>query len=430
MTWPRRLAPLLVSQAFLWLTFLLFVFGPWQWPLRHPWELYAFVGGAHVALLLGYLSVAHRAPSGLAQPVDANRLIRLSLLINVLVLPVTCYARTGHWIPDILGGIVDPGRAYMEAHQYAENASNAASYLRIIAAPALVMLFPLGVYFWSRLRWSTRILTIGVMVGVVLMSLATGQRRDIADLLVTLPFVLMAAHCAKLTTLSRRTILTGATLLTAFLVVFTAYFTYSHVSRIGKEAAADGINPVTMQAPDLDNPILQALPSEAQPGAIGLLNYLTTGYYGLALAMDRPFEPMYGFGHSMFLTRNIERLANDESFESRSLPVQISNKDGFKYPVHWCTAYPYFANDLGFVGTVLMLFFVGRGLALSWIDMLGGRNAFAVVMFSLLMTLVMYLPATNRMLQDGEGVFAFYGWLALWGLSRLVPRPRPVLATA
>ncbi|HWA82728.1 MAG TPA: hypothetical protein VG820_04810, partial [Fimbriimonadaceae bacterium] len=131
-----------------------------------------------------------------------------------------------------------------------------------------------------------------------------------------------------------------------------------------------------------------------------------------------------------FLTRTVERLTGDDSFESRSLAVQISDKDGFKYPVHWCTAYPYFANDIGFFGTVLMLFFVGRALAQCWIDMLGGRNPYSVVFFALLMTLVFYLPATNRMLQDGEGVVAFYGWLCVWLSSRLSFRrsPAPVPA--
>ena len=48
-------------------------------------------------------------------------------------------------------------------------------------------------------------------------------------------------------------------------------------------------------------------------------------------------------------------------------------------------------------------------------NLIGG---FAVVFFSLLMILVFYLPATNRMLQDGEGVVAFYAWLFMWLRNR------------
>ncbi|HVT13175.1 MAG TPA: O-antigen polymerase [Fimbriimonadaceae bacterium] len=426
----RRLAPMVVIQIYLWITLGLFAFGPWQWPLRNPTGLYTFLFAAHIALLLGYLSAGHKAPSAAKWPYDVNKMVRFSLWINLLVLPITSYARTGNWIPNIVGGLTNPGEAYGDAHMYAEGASNGASYLRILVSPALVMLFPLGVYLWKRLTWGTRVLLVGCMLAVVAMAIATGQRRDMADLLITVPFIVMAAHCAGVSPLKRRTLVIGAAGSLLAIAAFAVYFTYSHVSRVGKGSADSGANPITLQAPDVDNPMLAQLPDDLRPGMIALLNYLTTGYYGLGLSIDRDVKPMYGFGHSMFLTRTVERLTGDENFESRSLPVQISDKDGFKYPVHWCTAYPYFANDLGFFGTVVMLFFVGRALAQCWIDMLGGRNPYAVVFFALLMTLVFYLPATNRMLQDGEGVIAFYGWLAVWLSSRLSFRrsPVPVLA--
>lgn len=428
--WLRRLGPIIVIQLYLWVTLGLFAFGPWQWPLRNPGGLYTFLFAAHVALLLGYLSAVHKAPSEVKWKFDANRMVRISLWINVIVLPITSYARTGHWIPDLVGGITNPGAAYDAAHAYTEDASNPGSYVRILFSPGLVMLFPLGVYFWKRLHWGTRGLMLACMLAVVAMSVATGQRRDIADLLVTVPFIVIAGHYARISPLKRKTVYIGAVASMAALAVFTAYFTYSHVSRVGKDSAGYGVNPITMQPPDMDNPMLADLPSDMRPGMVALLNYLTTGYYGLGLAIDRDVKPMYGAGHSMFLTRNLERLTGASDFESRSLPVQISDLDGFRYPVHWCTAYPYFANDVGFLGTVIMLFFVGRALAQCWVDMLGGRNPYAVVFFGLLMTLVFYLPATNRMLQDGEGVVAFYTWLAIWLSSRLSLRRMPVLVPA
>jgi hypothetical protein len=75
----------------------------------------------------------------------------------------------------------------------------------------------------------------------------------------------------------------------------------------------------------------------------------------------------------------------------------------------------------------------GRLLALAWMDTLGGDNPFGVIAFSLLATLLFYLPATNRMLQDGEGVIAFYLWTFVWLYSRKPRRaqalqPIPALA--
>ena len=70
-----------------------------------------------------------------------------------------------------------------------------------------------------------------------------------------------------------------------------------------------------------------------------------------------------------------------------------------------------------FLGTVLLLGLLGRMFALSWIDALGGSAA-GIVMFSLIAILLFYLPATNRMLQDGEGVVAFYVWIGVWLFTR------------
>lgn len=416
MSWIQRLAPMLVLQAFLWATLGAFAFGPWDWPLRDPVALYGFVIACHVALLVGYLSAAHRAPA-FAASVDVKRMLLWSMALTVALLPLTSYARTGNWVPDVVGALLDPGRAYAEAHAYMDSGTNFAAYVRIAASPLLVTLIPIGVFWWSRWTWALRTGVVAVAMVVVLITISTGQRRDIAEVVFLVAAVSIGSHWAGVTRWSRRSVLIGAVSCGLAVAAFTAYFAVSHVSRVGTQTAEYGANPVTRSMPDPDNVFMQ-VPSEARPGMLGLLHYFTTGYYGLSLAQDREVQPMYGLGHSMFLTRNWEKLSKDEGFVNQSLPVQISDKDGFKYPVQWCTAYPYFANDLGFGLTVLLMLLLGRLFALAWIDVLGGRNPLAVVAFTLLATLLFYLPATNRMLQDGEGVVAFYAWIAVWLVVR------------
>ncbi len=418
----KRLLPMVLIQGYLWLTLLLFAVGPWQWPLRNPSSLLWFVPLCHFALFLGYLLVIHQRPVAVGQARRVNKWISGAIWITLAVMPITSYARTGQILPDLLGSIANPGQAYLDAHLFTEQGANAGAYVRILLSPILVALFPLAAFYWARLSRYLKLGTILLAIGTVIMAVSTGQRRDIADLLGTLPLLIVASHWAGVTVIkpgTKRWIGMG---LIAALAAFTVYFAYSHVSRVGADTAAYGVNPATQQHPDRNNFLMDSLPEEAHPGFLAVMNYLTTGYYGLGLSLDRQSEPMYGFGHSIFLTRNFSRLTNDESFEQRSLPVIISENDGFKYPVYWCTAYPYFINDLGILGTIALMFGIGVLLALAWIDMLGGQNPLAIVMFWLLAVFVFYLPATNRMLQDGEGVVAFYIWLFAYVRSRYSAR--------
>ncbi|MBX3119934.1 MAG: hypothetical protein KF784_12780 [Fimbriimonadaceae bacterium] len=423
-SWGKRLFPLFLLQVHLWLSLALYAFGPWHWPMRDPQKLFGFVIACHVALAAGYFAVAHCRPRALSIRWRGTTLVYWGIVASLLVLPITCYARTGHWMPDLASAIADPGEAYLQAHLYTANSSNAAAYVRVLLSPLLVMLFPMAAFYWNRLSGMMRIAVVVLAIWVVLLSIATGQRRDIADLIVTIPFICIASHWARITSISRAARTIMVTLLIALIGAFLTYFTYSHISRVGANTATYAANPATQQLPDRDNPILGTIPDDARPGFLAFANYLTTGYYGLSLSLDREQKPMYGMGHSMFLTRNYERFTGDKSFAKRSLPVQISDKDGFKYPVYWCTAYPYMINDLGTIGTVLLMFGVGVLFALTWIDTLGGKNPFAIVLFWLLAIFLFYLPATNRMLQDGEGVIAFYVWLVLYLYHRMSYRRR------
>lgn len=426
-SWGKRLMPLIVIQAYLGITVYLYAAGPWQWPMRQPERFYGFVIALQLAFGIGYLAVAHRAPRACSSTKPVQTWAWTFAFANLFLLPLTSYARTGRWVPDIMGGLRDPGKAYEEAQLFAMGGTNAAGYARIFASPLMMALVPILVFYWRRL--DSRVRTFGLMAvaGNVVMMIAAGQRRDIADTLVMLPFLAVAAHWAGITVMKRTTQISLSIAAVGAMVAFLSFFAHSHLSRVGS-SAAQGFNPATLAAPDVDNKLVQAVPEELRPASLGFLNYITTGYYGLSLALDREYKPMYGFGHSMFLTRNAMKILPIPSYESRSLPVQISNKDGFRYPVLWCTAYPYFMNDLGDIGTIVLMALFGALFALTWIDSLGGKNVFAVAMFGLMTILLFYLPATNRMLQDGEGVMAFYGWLVLW-LANRQRVAKPVAAT-
>jgi hypothetical protein len=144
---------------------------------------------------------------------------------------------------------------------------------------------------------------------------------------------------------------------------------------------------------------------------------VTQGYYALSLSLDREFLPLFGFGNSMFLYRNLARLTGDDDILNRPYPVQIE-KDGWQAYGNWASIYPWIASDVSFPGTLVVVFLIGRLFALIWLDTLDGANPFAVALFAELVIMLIYFPANNQVLQSGEPLVAFYALLILWWRTR------------
>src|SRR6267143_4744057 len=129
--------------------------------------------------------------------------------------------------------------------------------------------------------------------------------------------------------------------------------------------------------------------------------YVTHGYYGLYLSLDKPFVPMFGVGNSLFLTQQVVRITGNEQIGRSSYPKRIE-EDGWDALGLWSSIYPWIASDVSFPGTIVLVFLIGRLFALAWLDTLCGGNPFAVVMFSMFAIMLFYFPANNQMLQTGE----------------------------
>jgi hypothetical protein len=426
--WGKRLFPLILIQIYMSLGVLLFAYGPWEWSLRNPDRLYLFLVAVQVALALGYLSVAHKAPADVSLQTP-HRTVNWALLTTLAMLPFFAFARTGEWIPNLREAITNPGAAYSESLDLMKKNVHPVFLLRIFVAPLLAALFPLTVFYWRRLQPLARAGAVFCLASGVLLSIATGQRRDIADMLMTLPFFVLAAHWSGISPLRKWTKCAWVAGFGLAVLAFAAYFTISNTSRIGQQTAIFSPNPITLQLPNPNHPLIAPLPPDARPGVMAVTNYATTGYYGLSLALDREFVPMYGVGNSMFLSYVASRFLNRPEIEMISYPVRISQLDGFRYPTFWCTSYPYFASDLSFPGVILLMFVFGRLFGAVWIDALGGKSVCAVILLWMVLILVIYLPSTNRMLQDGDGITSFYFWLAAWIASQRW-QPKPALSPA
>lgn len=185
------------------------------------------------------------------------------------------------------------------------------------------------------------------------------------------------------------------------------------------------------------SPFYALVPDSLQPSAMVLVFYLTHGYEGMALAVDHEFTSTYGLGFSDFYRHNILKVIGDPADEdaifARTYYGKIKIEDSWPTGIYWPTFFVYPASDIGFPGTVVLVFGIGWLFGFAWRRALTRFDPFAGVMFAQLFTMVLYLSANNQLFQGGETALGVAGVLAAWlvmlawewrsGRGRATPAP-------
>jgi hypothetical protein len=346
-----------------------------------------------------------------------SKLVLLSAAASLLLLLPTSKARTGYLIPDVIYGISNPGEAYALTNALSESTSLPfIEYVRILLGPLIGLLLPLTIFYWERLERRVRIFGIAGILGMVALFLAMGTNKAVADTVLLLPWMIFAGCKAGLLHVKPWRVLLLSVCGVGVFGLFLAFFGAGMLARAGSPVAS-GFFPATGSTADTDNFWMRHLGEVPTAVIMGLDIYLTSGYYALSLSLREPYVPMFGAGNSTFLYRQVARITGDKQILKLPYPVRIE-KYGWDSEGLWATIYPWIASDVSFPGVILIVFLIGRLFALSWLDTLGGKNPFAVVMFSQFVIMLFYFPANNQLLQSGEGFSAFWVTLILWWRTR------------
>ena len=324
----------------------------------------------------------------------------------------TSAARTGHAVPDIVSGLNDPGIAYKASLDVREAETGVVEYARILLGPILVLSLPLTFFAFGQLTPLQRILGISAMLSTVLLFIAMGTNKAIADTVLLIPWVVWAGHLSSVSRVTKRMGLLFALITLAGFCGFIVFFAKTAAGRAGSIAVAGNL-PTTGAYVDTENLLTKNLPEPAVVGAYAFTHYLSSGYYAVYLSLKVPFVPTFGVGNSMFLYRQAARALGDKSILRKPYPIRIERYGWDAYGL-WSSIYPWLASDVSFPGVILLVFLVGRLFAMSWLDTLIGKNPLAVVVFAQFIIMLFYFPANNQLMQSGADFTGFWVTLAAW----------------
>ncbi len=404
-----RCLPLTLLQAYLAGTIVLFLVGPYPWPIDNPIAVVGFLLVVQIALMAGYLSSARKEPLVRQSDETMAKLINVVLIVAAIwaipafmIKTVTVRDVYGGPLQTIIAGFTKPGEVYNQ-HQTVVAMRQAGSigslapgyltFLDFLLSPVVSLAMPLGIVLWNRLTMGQRALLVFVTTAQVVSWIGIGTNKGLFDLVILFPWLYISqqvrAGTAAGVVLGRVAAFGGS-----LAILVLAYFVIGGMGR----HADRGMNVAEfIDVGDGYRGIFGMMPEGLAFGLLRLCDYLTQGYYALSLALGLDFEPCWGLGNSYWLSSWAKAFTGDVSIIEHSFPGRLQALDINLY-TRWHTFYVWIASDVSFFGVPVVVFVIGRMLASAWVDSLWGSDVFAIGLLHLLIIMVVYFPGNNQVL--------------------------------
>ena len=418
--------PLILVLGCVAATFLLFLVWPINWPIYYPEDWARLI--AYVVLCL--LMIGGAAWAGSAGPTRATSplpylspLLSFGALAAALLLVPTSYTYTGRPPWQVLDALRDQAAAYRRLQAQISGVAGQhldLALLRAAFAPLTYAVLPLGILNWRTIGWSGR-LAVAVTAGSsIVFSIMRGTDKEIADLFVAGASALFVSWGRSWACGLRGVRLLGRYWRWGLLAVVFVYVAQGlYTERKDERLNFSGFDRTSVCAnasricANLDNPWIAWLPLRERFGVTLFILSTCSGYYGLHLAMDKPFESSFGVGHSPVAINLYEAVTKDRTPHLRTYTYR-NGDDGWSEEHDWSTLPAWIANDVGFPGAVLVLGVIGYLWGQWWREAAAGMSDPAAVLFALATTMMVYFPANNQLflLADGYAVLAV--WILIW----------------
>jgi hypothetical protein len=419
-------APLVLVFGYLVATFVLFLVWPMNWPIYTAGEWTKLI--AYVLLCFVVIGITTWVASSGETRVTAPlphvpTLLVVGAVAAALMLTPSCLAYTNRPPWEALEALRDQGGAYRRLQdQLAATTGerNAIAALRALIAPLTYAALPLGIIRWGSIGWIGRAAVAVVVAATMIFSIMRGTDKEFADLFI-------AGASAALVVFGRSRALGHrgfrlvrrywgwALLALVFVYVAQGLFTERKEQRLGGNVgrtfsvcAAD-----THICADLENPLISWLPLRQRFGVTIFILSTCQGYYGLDLALEKPFDSAFGVGHSPAALSVYEAATGDASLHLRTFTYR-NGVDRWSEDHSWSTLMTWIANDTGFAGAVLVVGLIAFLWGLWWREAAAGMSDPAAVLFALATTSMVYLPANNQVLASYDGYTELAVWIAIW----------------
>ncbi len=417
--------PLTLVMVYLVATFGLFLVWPVSWPIYHAGDWIRLIAYVSLCLVVA-VGCAFAGSAGETRVTGPLPLLPILLVLGAIVAALllipTSYAYTGRPPWEAMDSLRDQGGAYrrLQTQLLATTGQrNAVVALRAFTSPLTYLVLPLGITRWTTIGWTGRAAVVVTVLCSIIFSIMRGTDKEIADLFVVGVAAAFVSFGRSRTlghqgfALVRRYWTWGVVAL-IFLSFAQGLFIERKDQRLGGYINRSVVCANNSHiCADLQSPWIAWLPLPQRFGATVFILSTCSGYYGLELALEKPFDPAFGVGHSPASLTVYEVITGDPSLHLRTYTYR-NGADGWSEEYYWSTLMTWMANDVGFPGAVALLALIAWLWGLWWREAAAGMSDPAAVLFCLATTMMFYFPANNQVLASYDGYVIFAVWIVVW----------------
>lgn len=402
------LLPLRVSLIFLVFSEVLLLIGPYEYDISNYPLLFLYFAIVNIAFYWGYKKGTKNTKYSVF---PFNKSLLAFLIVVGLLL--TIRRMSSLWehrglamaLSSIVYALSNSGDVYYNTVEI--DKATSMSLFWLILEPIRWAAVPLGIGNWEKLRKFLRVLVVFTIVIEILAWLGIGTRKGVFDMIVITFFVLIAKSPEWVTDKSKRKKLITMSAIAVFAFIF--YFVMSGASRKGYGLTEFDANMVSQDI----KPFYEKAPDWLLYSLCSIEAYLCQGYYALSKGLEMGIKPVTVGGSGWFTIMLMRKIGYDPEPNTYIVAVE---QFGIDRHVNWHTIYLWLANDLTFIGVPIFIFIVGYLFAVSWRDVLYGKNQTAIPFFALMLIMVFYFYANNQVMSFSFMPFVF--WTIIYLVTR------------
>lgn len=441
--------PMWLTVIYLLSTIVIYKLCPYNWPTKKPLLFYTLLIVYIAAIGLGYWWGSKRRVGFKLIQWDEKKqqvlmtIVSVLITVNFFVYLIFIFRSYGLnslnfaalW-KEMLIGLKNPGLGYMLNYLRQQNAEGSA-----VLGGTLFTLFNLGWAFvkvpslligivhFKQMRLFGKIFLLSYFAVVVVFYISIGTNIQFLHvlLMILLPVVLHFFEQWHKGAMNWKLVLKTFTIVLVLFSLLLTYFAWMQNSRAANknyEIEDYVIGDIAIQKPEgsldgLGRPSsgseLTGFRKKLNDLWISASSYLSQGYYGMSQALTVEWTPMFGVGNSMFLVNLISGNIYDVdqfTYQAKLEPF------GWDSDVRWHSIYTWLANDVSFVGVIVVMLLIGAVFGMMFRDAILNKNPFAQASIFYFILMVLFIPCNNQVGQGAETYLSFLLLIGLWLLSK------------